>query len=110
MKAHRPSHIHREDMLRRAWWLHFILVVGVWGWNVVVGGLVEFCSPSQIGKSKPESPDKRACNTARVKFPTWAAAWRREPRRPAERLSLSFGICFQSSISGSRLLALASDL
>ena len=48
------------------------------------GGILQ----SEIGKSKPESPDKRACKNARVKFPTWAAAWRREPRRPAERLSL----------------------
>ena len=30
MTAHWPMHIYREDALRRAWWLHAILVV-VWG-------------------------------------------------------------------------------
>ena len=36
MKGHCPKHIYKEDVLRRSWLLHIILVV-VWGWNVVVG-------------------------------------------------------------------------
>ena len=31
-----PSGIYGEEIPRRSWWLHAILVV-VWGWNVVVG-------------------------------------------------------------------------
>ena len=44
MTTHWPRYIYREDVLRRAWWLHTILVV-IWGIesrNVVIGGWVDF--------------------------------------------------------------------
>ena len=64
MTTHWPRHIYREDVQRRAWWLHIILVV-VWGWNVVVGGWVEFW---HSWETNPESPYKR------VKIPSCASA------------------------------------
>ena len=48
MTTHGPRHIHREDVLRQAWWLNIILVV-VWGMDVVVGGWVEFWHSPRVG-------------------------------------------------------------
>ena len=56
MKVHGPRYTYREEILRWAWWLHIILVV-VWGWNVVVDGRQDFWHSRSWENQNPESPD-----------------------------------------------------
>ena len=58
MTTRRPSHIYGEEILRREWWLHAILV-GVWRWNVVVSGSVVgwiFGTTLEFWEQNPEVP------------------------------------------------------
>ena len=80
MTTHWPSNIYGEEILRWEWWLYTILVV-VWGWNVVVGGFVEFWHSRKLEDQNPEIPDKRECNAAREEIAPWRATSKSSAKR-----------------------------
>ena len=79
-----PQHTYKEEILMRAWWLHIILVV-VWGWNVVVGGWVEFWHSRFCENQNPESPDvgstrrRHTATHGNAIVPKWHGTWDRPP-------------------------------
>ena len=53
--THWPRHIYREEILRRAWWLHIILVV-VWGMECGCRWLGGFLAPQRRKIKTPKVP------------------------------------------------------